>query len=223
MTPAALLPRSARRKLFGLLAAVALGLAASVLVGGPRSASADTMPGTTDTTPACPTYNPPNALTLTGGTPQTARLGTAFADPFQVQLTNSNGCPITTPLAGRVVAEMHEECARAARPGVTTGELDNVVAIRKGSETEIQSGIGRQQANIIESHPAVASSPDGQRMVSKEAVVLISLKKVGAAKPSNVIIRGASPLGLDLRPQIEARPAGAWLQRVLPEPALGER
>ena len=85
---------------------------------------------------------------------------------------------------------------------VTTGELDNVVAIRKGSETEIQSGITRQQANIIETHPAVAFAPDGRRMVSKEAVVLISLKKTGAQKPSNVIIRGASPLGLDLRPQI---------------------
>jgi len=85
---------------------------------------------------------------------------------------------------------------------VTTGELDNIVAIRKGSETEIQSGITREQANIIETHPAVAASPDGRRMVSKEAVVLISLRKTGAYKPSNVIIRGASPLGLDLRPQI---------------------
>lgn len=85
---------------------------------------------------------------------------------------------------------------------VTTGELDNVVAIRKGSETEIQSGLSRQQANIIETHPAVAFAPDGRRMVSKEAVVLISLKKTGAQKPSNVIIRGASEQGLDLRPQI---------------------
>src|SRR5690606_6702936 len=31
---------------------------------------------------------------------------------------------------------------------VTTGELDNVVAIRKGSETEIQSIITREQADI---------------------------------------------------------------------------
>jgi putative ABC transport system permease protein len=39
---------------------------------------------------------------------------------------------------------------------VTTGEYDNVIAIRKGSGTEIQSGIYRDQANIIEMHPAVA-------------------------------------------------------------------
>lgn len=86
---------------------------------------------------------------------------------------------------------------------VTSGELDNVVVIRRGSETEIQSGISRYQANVIETHPAVARTPDGLRMVSKEAVVLISLKKSGAQKPSNVIIRGISPLGMELRPQLQ--------------------
>ena len=86
---------------------------------------------------------------------------------------------------------------------VTTGEYDNIVAIRKGSETEIQSGISRMQANIIESHPAVALGADGERMVSKETVVLISLKKTGAGKPSNVIIRGVSAKGMALRPQVQ--------------------
>jgi putative ABC transport system permease protein len=85
---------------------------------------------------------------------------------------------------------------------VTTGEYDNIVAIRKGSETEIQSGISRAQAAIIESHPNVALGPDGERMASKETVVLISLKKTGAGKPSNVIIRGVSAKGLALRPQV---------------------
>ena len=85
---------------------------------------------------------------------------------------------------------------------VTTGEFDNVVVIRKGSETEIQSGISRYQAAAIETHPAVAGGPDGRRLVSKEKVVLISMKKTGAAKPSNVIIRGTSAAGLSLRPQV---------------------
>jgi hypothetical protein len=39
---------------------------------------------------------------------------------------------------------------------VATGEYDNVVAIRKGSETEIQSGISRPQAAVLETHAAVA-------------------------------------------------------------------
>jgi putative ABC transport system permease protein len=86
---------------------------------------------------------------------------------------------------------------------VTTGEYDNVVAIRKGSETEIQSGIYRDQANIIEMHPAVALGPDGRHLVSKETVVLISLTKSRSDKATNVIIRGISPMGLQLRPQVK--------------------
>jgi ABC-type lipoprotein release transport system permease subunit len=85
---------------------------------------------------------------------------------------------------------------------VGTGEHDNVIAIRRGAENEIQSGITRLQANVIETHPAVATGPDSRPLVSKETVILISLKKVGAQKPSNVVIRGVSESGLRLRPQV---------------------
>jgi len=86
---------------------------------------------------------------------------------------------------------------------VSTGEFDNVVAIRKGSDTEVQSGITRVQAAVIESHPSVAFGALGRRLASKETVVLISLRKLGTAKPSNVVIRGISPQGLELRPQVK--------------------
>ena len=85
---------------------------------------------------------------------------------------------------------------------VTTGEPDNAVIIRKGAETEVQSGITRDQAGVIEMNPAVAPGPDGQRLASKETVVLISLLRRGDDKPSNVIIRGTSPTGLAIRPQV---------------------
>lgn len=86
---------------------------------------------------------------------------------------------------------------------VTTGERDNAIVIRKGAENEIQSGISRDQARIIEMHPAVATGADGQRMASKETVVLISLLRSGDEKPSNVVIRGTAPAGLGLRPQVK--------------------
>ncbi|CAG2144132.1 hypothetical protein LMG19282_02517 [Cupriavidus campinensis] len=85
---------------------------------------------------------------------------------------------------------------------VTTGEPDNVVLIRKGAETEIQSAISRDQAAAMEMHPAVAMNRDGRPMASREAVVLISLTKSGAASPANVVIRGVSPQGVTLRPQV---------------------
>jgi putative ABC transport system permease protein len=86
---------------------------------------------------------------------------------------------------------------------VTTGEYDNVIVIRRSADTEVQSGVGRDQANIIEAHPAIAIGADGRRMLSKETVVLISLVKRDTGKPSNVIIRGIDLRGLQLRPQVK--------------------
>lgn len=85
---------------------------------------------------------------------------------------------------------------------VTTGEYDNVVMIRKGSGTEIQSSISRSQANVVEMNAAVALGPDGLPRAAKETVVLISLNRSGSGQASNVVIRGTSPAGLQLRPQV---------------------
>jgi len=86
---------------------------------------------------------------------------------------------------------------------VGTGSLDNVLAIRTGSETEIQSGVTRDQAGLLEAMPQVARSKDGNPMVSKESLVLISLVKAGQDKGSNVVTRGVSPMGVALRPQVK--------------------
>src|SRR3954467_3258416 len=51
---------------------------------------------------------------------------------------------------------------------VSTGQDDNVVGIRRGSQTEVQSGVDRSQAGIVESTPDIAVGPDGQRLVSRE-------------------------------------------------------
>jgi len=84
---------------------------------------------------------------------------------------------------------------------VATGQDDNVLVIRRGSQTEVQSGIDRAQAGVVESLPDVAVGQDGQPLVSKEPVVLINLPKRDSGKPSNVVIRGVTAHGLTLRPQ----------------------
>jgi putative ABC transport system permease protein len=85
---------------------------------------------------------------------------------------------------------------------VATGQDDNVVVIRRSSQTEVQSGFGRQQAGIVESLPQIALAADGRPLVSKEEVVLISLPKRATGKAANVVIRGVTPAGLTLRPQV---------------------
>ncbi|WP_347258079.1 ABC transporter permease [Methylocaldum sp.] len=85
---------------------------------------------------------------------------------------------------------------------VATGSDDNVVLIRQGAETEVQSSIEREQAAIIESAPEIAYAPNGTKLASKEVMVLMTLPKRGSDKPSNVTIRGLSEKGLTLRPQV---------------------
>lgn len=86
---------------------------------------------------------------------------------------------------------------------VTTGSPDNAVVIRKGSQSEVQSGVERLQASIIESQPEVAIGADGSPLLAKELVVLINLTKRGSRKPANVVIRGVSGPSLVLRPQVK--------------------
>ena len=60
---------------------------------------------------------------------------------------------------------------------VETGSYDNVVVIRRSSQTEVQSIIDRTQAALLESQPSIAIGSDGARMMSKETVVLVNLNK----------------------------------------------
>src|SRR3954451_429226 len=83
-----------------------------------------------------------------------------------------------------------------------TGQDDNVVVIRRAAQTEVQSGVDPTQAAIVESLPDIAIGEHGERMISKDPVVLINLPKRDSGKPSNVIIRGVTPIGLELRPQV---------------------
>lgn len=82
--------RTARIRASLLLPAVLAVALSVVLVTGPDPAAAD----------ACPSSNPPNMLRLVAGSPQTAQLERPFQTNLQVALANSNGCPLTGPLAG---------------------------------------------------------------------------------------------------------------------------
>jgi putative ABC transport system permease protein len=85
---------------------------------------------------------------------------------------------------------------------VATGQPDNVIVLRKGAGAEINSGIARNQASVIETLPGIATDELGRRLVSKEPVVLNNLPKRDSGKPSNVTVRGTSEAALQLRPQV---------------------
>jgi ABC-type antimicrobial peptide transport system permease subunit len=86
---------------------------------------------------------------------------------------------------------------------VETGSHDNVIVIRKAAGTEVQSGIDRLPASVVETQPEIAMGPHGRKLVVKELVVLINLQKRGSAKPGQVVIRGITENSLLLRPQVK--------------------
>jgi len=99
---------------------------------------------------------------------------------------------------------------------VETGSYDNVVVIRKGSNSEVMSGVTRLQASIVETQPEAAIGVDGQTLLAKEMVVLITLPKKGTNAPSNVVIRGIGASSLALRPQVRL------VEGRMPKPGLSE-
>lgn len=86
---------------------------------------------------------------------------------------------------------------------VETGSYDNVVVIRKGSVSEVQSGVERLQASIVETQSDVAIGAKGQPLIAKELVVLINLPKRGSNKLGNVVMRGISENSFILRPEVK--------------------
>jgi len=86
---------------------------------------------------------------------------------------------------------------------VETGSYDNVVVLRKGSSTEVVSGVSKEQAAVVETQAEIATGSQGQELLSKELVVLINLIKKGSETPSNVTVRGIDARSLALRPQVK--------------------
>jgi putative ABC transport system permease protein len=109
---------------------------------------------------------------------------------------------------------------------VETGSYDNVVVIRKGSNSEVMSGVTRYQASIIETQPEAAIGADGEVLLAKEMVVLITLPKKGTNAPSNVVIRGIRASSLALRPQVrlvEGRMPKLGLSEIIAGRSIAER
>ena len=55
-----------------------------------------------------------------------------------------------------------------------TGAYDNVVLIRKGSQTEVQSSVTREQARLASILPGLATDSQGNSRAVAESLVLIN-------------------------------------------------
>lgn len=89
------------------------------------------------------------------------------------------------------------------KTAVATGTMENAILLRQAAQTEIQSGVSRDQASLIETLPGIARGLDGAPQVTKETLVLIAIPKRGSDKPANLVVRGMPPQGLAIRPQVK--------------------
>lgn len=93
---------------------------------------------------------------------------------------------------------------------VATGSEDNVIFIRKGSQAEIMSIIDREEANVLETQPEVATDEAGKPLVTKELVVLKNLIRRSNRNPVQVVVRGVSQSSLPLRKKVELVEGRSW-------------
>ena len=95
------------------------------------------------------------------------------------------------------------------KASANTGDPRNLMIVRKGSTAESSSQVTREQFRLIPYLPGVAQDAKGKPLVSADVVVLISLPRRDGTGEANVMLRGISPLGMDLRPQL-ALVEGRW-------------
>ena len=90
-----------------------------------------------------------------------------------------------------------------------TGDPRNTIILRKGSTAESVSQITRAQYREILYLPQIARDQNGNPLVSADVIVLINLPRKQGRSEANVLVRGISPMGRFLRPQVRLV-AGRW-------------
>ena len=83
-----------------------------------------------------------------------------------------------------------------------TGQEHDLIVLRKGAENETNSYFNRDFFPIIRRLPGVAKGEDGEPLVVGELIVVINHPR-RSGEDSNVVVRGTTPLGLSMRPEVE--------------------
>lgn len=95
------------------------------------------------------------------------------------------------------------------KSGRNTGDPRNLMIVRKGSTAESSSQVNRTQLQTIRYLPQIARDDQGRPLISADLVVLISLPRIDGTGEANVTMRGISPMGIPLRPQVTLA-RGRW-------------
>ncbi len=90
-----------------------------------------------------------------------------------------------------------------------TGDPRNIMIVRKGSTAESASLISRENLREIQYFEEIARNERNEPVISADVLVLANLPRVDGSGEANVLLRGISARGVELRPQVKLI-AGRW-------------
>ena len=102
----------------------------------------------------------------------------------------------------------------------STGSPLQIIVLRKGSSSELTSGITRTVFQDLKSKAGIARTNSGEPMASLEMVTVINLPSVDASG-FNVNIRAIAPLGVQMRDNLKLQ-EGRWFQPGQREVVVGK-
>jgi putative ABC transport system permease protein len=107
------------------------------------------------------------------------------------------------------------------RAFVTSGDSQNVLVLRKGSQAELSGGFDAALFPTLRTLPGIALDSHGEPMASGEWVVVIVLPRKDGTGEVNVTVRGMMPDGLELRPKVKLK-EGRWFNQGQREVVVSE-
>src|SRR5687767_746716 len=104
----------------------------------------------------------------------------------------------------------------------STGRPDRVIMLRAGSDSELSSGVPRDQATLLAALPGIRRDERGRPLASAELVVMVDLPRQGGTDPNNVPFRGVQPAAFSIRHELRVT-AGRHFERGVREVIVGRK
>ena len=84
---------------------------------------------------------------------------------------------------------------------ISTGRPENLLVLRKGADSEISSGISREQAAVLRSFPGFAKLPDGRPMATADVLVVVSKPRLNGTE-THLTVRGVGSEATSVRDEV---------------------
>jgi putative ABC transport system permease protein len=103
-----------------------------------------------------------------------------------------------------------------------TGDKRNILVVRKGSQAESGSLVSREQFRTLRYFEEIARNEAGEPLISAELVLIVSAPRRNGSGDANTLIRGVTPRGMELRPQVRLTD-GRWFTPGRREVVMSQR